>query len=459
MINYIVGYDLYGYNKIDITDSQLNAQDIHCVVVIDKDCDNRLPDYYNSLKNMLKLRHNIILIGIDDGNKIFNTLAYLMASYGEYNIYTVVSKDIITQNYIKTLKNRKPNFMEIQTYLSGEIMAYSDIDAIMIGLENIVQDGNVELVKPFLNKYVNSVESFVNTISYMKTICEQFNSEELVNKVSKLDALITKHKSNIDNLNKEMQQLETENKQIKKELIDAKKDLTKTKEDNDRLKEEYKDGASIITAFQTVNTQSKNCKVKNIIYFKEISYVPYTNSLVITLLDTIKKRLNKNVKLVIYDNKSEFLKVYDTLQIANGNRYLSNKENLLKKVDRFVVSEPVQNIIEDLISLDNLDVLIIYDRMKTARDVISGNNVVKYAVVNSSTDYTAFIKMVKTFPEDRVITRFDSEFVDYAIKIPVIKDYKGGSVFAKITKFVRIDMPDGNTKVIDHIIEKSRIVR
>jgi archaellum component FlaC len=463
-MKFIVGYKAFGYDTIEVTDNRLENPvngDSEVVIVLDENSTNPLKDYYKAVLGMLKSNNKVILIGVGESNKLFKPLAALMASYRAYDIYNVVKRDVITTPYLEKLEKREPDFNEVQTYIGGDIAAYTEMSTLMIGIDAMVQQGELDKLANFLEQHMSSIESLSSALDYMKSVCESYNVADLSDKIESLEKMVTKHKEESTKLSDKVQSLKLENDQINQTTEDLKKEIEKLKHSNEALKEakEANSSSNVISMFNTLRTSECICKVNSIIYFKEISYVPYMNSFVLNLREWIEKKWKKKIKLIIYDNKTEFTEVYNPLALVNGKVFISNKDLFLHKNNIYVVTEPVQGIIRELITQEDApDALIIYDRMRTNNDIVDGNNVTKYFVLNSNREYQKLVSRLHISNEKRIITRSDSDFSKFVLDIPFIKDYKGASDSKKLALYSRLGSSISKVQLINTIARDAHII-
>ena len=459
MNKYINGYKVFGYETVSIIDNRLvnaDSQD-ELIVVIDGTEQEPLKNYYKTVSSMLKNRCKIILITTTIEDQMFKALASLMSSYRAYDIYTVVSKDIITAPYLKAIENREPDFNEVQNYIGGDIAAYTELSNIIFGIEELSQAGDISRLSSFIQQHTSTLESLTMAIDYMKSICESYNSATLSDKIEKLEKLVERHKNEANKFNGQVQVLSEEKAQLADELKDLKLEAKKLRDNNEALKAVSDSDTKIITSFVPCRTTECECKVYSIIYFKEVSYVPYVNSLVTNLVEIYKKH-GKKVKLLIYDNKTDLYETYKPLNIVHGKSFVASKDMYTKTVEKFVVAEPAPNIIKEIIGQDSApDVLIIYDRMKTGQDIVEGNNVMKFFVINSKHDYEKLQKNLKIIDESKIITRSDEEFSNMVLDIPCVPGYKSSSESKKIVTYMRLNTAITKKPLIEEISNKSRI--
>lgn len=435
-MNYIVGHKVYGYSTIEITDNVLDSRDINLVVVLTNK-EYNLSDYYRALSKSIRLNNKVTLINIDADDSIFKPLAALMAAYRCYDIYVLDSLNDITSPYLKILGEREPDYCEVQSYIGGDITAYSQITELIYGIENLVQDGNIDDLSEFVSKHSNTIENFSITIDYMKSICEVFHVQELTEKVSKLEGKVNRYKDDYDNARKQVVELQTTRESTDKEVNKLKERVRELVSQCEALKDAA-DTGTVIQHFEPLNTSQIKCKVKQIVYFKEISQIPYINSLVDKLIQWWQSNGLK-IKLLIYDNKTEFYEAYSGLTVVNGKLYQSTKQTLLKQTERFVVSEPVQMIINDILTYEpGYDVVVIYDRTKSKKDIVVGNNVAKFYVLNSNTEYVKVGAQLGITETKRIITRPMSSIADDVLDIPYIENFSSSTDSAKVVKYSKL---------------------
>jgi len=458
MEKYIIGYSLLGYNNKDVTDPELLKEQSELIIVLDKESNSNLKDYYKLISCALRMNSKVILIGVEGKTNIFKPLASLMTSYRNYNIYNVISSDMITPTYISKIEDRTPDFNEVQSFIGGDIAAYSDLSMMMFGIENLVKEGNTQGLSVFLEQHMASLESLTSSLDYMKSICELYRTDELTDKINNLEESILRHKDDSARYISKVKELTEENGKISSDLDKLKKDIETLRDKNNQLKEASESASGgIISNFSELNTAFINCKTSNILYFKEVSYVPYMNTLINNLM-TIFTTKKIRVKLLIYDNKTELYQVYKPLTVVDGKTYLSSKELFIKKTDRFVISEPSQAIINDILTVDpGFDVLIVYDRLKTPKDIVIGNNVTKFFVINSKADFEKLTVGLNIVDESRIITRSDSTFSPYALDIPYVDKYKGGTPSAKAAKYMRLTTSISKKNLVNTICETANI--
>lgn len=451
MANYVVNFRINGYEGADIADDKLKGDNNEIIIVTDGKSNDKLREYYMTIFNILKGHNRLFLINIEDSCEIFKPLAILMASYRNYNIYQVASPEVINGNYIRSMLGREPSYSEVQTFVGGDITAYNDISILMLGIESLVEEGNMDGITTFFENHVSSIEKLTSSLDYMKTICSLYNTDELGNKIEALEKKLEMRVKELEMMSEKASMLEEQKKASTTAQEKMKKEI-----ENLKAKASNSDGpgGSVIRMYPELNTATIRCRIERIVYFKEISYVPYVNTMVRYLTD-YWNNCGKKTKLMVYDNRTEFYQVYGKkIACVRGSDYDRMKGTVLK--NDCVIAEPAPNIISEVLEQTDYKVLILYDRMHCKNDVVIGNNVSKFYVINSNTDYKAMMSVLKILDESFIITRSDSEFSEDAIKLKPIADFKNASMSAKTVKYFKLTGPDG-VRIFDKIAFKSRI--
>lgn len=474
MTKYLLNENIHGYEKITAEDiEKTNGSDNLFVVIINKGIDNKTGNYYQFINKALKNKNRVIVVGLNDENKSFKPIASMMTTFNNYNIYQVEAKEDISAPYLLKLEEREPDLEEVQTFVGGDITAYSDMSTILFGVESLVEEGNIEGLKNYVQEHIMSIENLTVTLNNMKKTCDAFNSNELIDAVRALKDKEKRLSSKMIEKDKVIDETKHDRDQYKIDAENLKKENERLKNKNDDLRNQAETCGSIVKTYKEIHTQNINCKAKLVLYFKEISYVKYVNSLILQLAKAIKLRKNNiKIKLIIYDTSSEFYQVYNPLRIVSGAEYVANKGSIVSKVESFVVSEANPTITQDiLISEQCFDVVIIYDRIKGMTNLVDGNNVTKFFVINSSTDYGKLKAPLKINDTSFIITNANSsigivnskdgggiksktrEFLD----IPYIDGYSKSTDASKTSKYMKLATEFTQVPLIDTILKKSRI--
>lgn len=427
-MKYIVNESVMGCERVEITDEKLinNKDQLVYVVLNESTADaSCLKTYYNSIKAMLKNNVKVFIVMVAETSKIRGSICNLMQLFGNYNVYQVPDENFISSAYLDTLPERTVTYDEMAQYLQNDIVAYDDMDTVLQGVQECINRNDAEGLKTLIEGHLPTIEAAPTVFSQMKNSIDQANSGVLQDKIANIKAQLEEANELNEKKQTEIKQRESTIDDLNSSLKDARRQLTQTKADMEELKLQVQNAGPAIRSYQTVKTQLLKCKTEHVIYIKEISRIPYINSFVLMLQEMIKQ-FRYTSKLLIYDNTSQAQVTYGNMQQVDSAAFESNKAVLLNKTPKFVVTEPAPQILKDILQSINpqFDVLIIYDRMKQATDLVEGNNVYKFWVVNSFNDYNTTKNLFKIDRTNTIITRPASRIAPDVIDIPRIKAYE-----------------------------------
>ena len=177
-MNYSINIDIDGYNKIEIKDAS-GIADSNVVIVLNNSTNNRLFDYYSSVKDMILNRNRVILLIDSFTSNIDKQISMLMVSYGKYDIYRVDNIANIDSAYINKLLDREPTREEIEQFIGCDVSMYDKINALLAEMCSLCNNTN-ELAE-FIAKNSELLENTVNILDYLKLSFD--NSAVAVSKV------------------------------------------------------------------------------------------------------------------------------------------------------------------------------------------------------------------------------------------------------------------------------------
>lgn len=461
---------MHGFDRRSVEDIDLIERDGSLyVVVANKSCDEQVTAYYSFVEKAVKYGNRVVFISKEDGNKIFKPIATLMTALNSYDIYTTPLDMPLSLNYIEKVLERKPSFAEVQSYVGGDIVAFAEIDTILRGIKSLSDDGNVDALKDFMESHSMSIESMTIALNYMKTVFNLHESEQLSDKIvritNELDKLRQEAKSRDEYVETVEKRLNS-NTEVTNKL---KAELETAKAANKELQAEL-DGASgsVIKSYKAINMASLKCTTKRVIYFKEISYVQYVNSLVSILVGILRDQKKLKVKFLIYDDASTIADKYRPIQTVSGEDYRSLKTNIINRTQDIVVIEPINNLLSDVLTSEqNFDVVVIYDRMRSSEDIVKGNMVTKFFIANSSSDIVRLRDKLGIGANANVITHTGSKLVPSktgdskeslagALDVGAIPGFSRMTDTAKRAKYMRLSTST-EVLLIDTIFKRSNI--
>lgn len=465
MPRYSINLDAHGYDKLTTDMETLKGKSNSTVAVgISKANNEEIGKHYKAVEELLKNKNRVMLISSNDENELLKPLASLMVTYNNYDIYITDEIGAVDADYLREIESRTPSLEEVQSYIGGDVTAYNDLMTILFGIQSLVLEGKEDKLRAFLDEHVKSIEMLSTTFNGMKKKCDMFNSDELFDKVATLKADADKLGDTIKQQNEKLMDVKQERDKYKVQLEDASKENQRLKSANAEL-ESSANGGAIIRSYNELSTQLINCKAKIVLYFKEVSYVSYVNTLIVQIMSVLEAYKLKT-KLLVYDCNMSIYGVYKPLPIVTGQDYISMKDTLVKKTKSFVVAEPNQSIINDILSSDQaFDVVVVYDRMKQGHDLVSGNNVSKFYVINSAKDFTEIASTLHINDTSWIITHANSSIENTKngkpdkafLDIPHVKDFSTMTESAKTNRYLRMITSFSKVALLDTIFKKSRI--
>lgn len=461
MAKFIINHSVNGYQNTTIENEEVYKYDSTVILVLDESTSDKLVNYYDACTRMMSSGVKLFIIIVDKESKIRKSICNLAANYRNYNLYKVDSKNTITEEYANTIIERNPTIDEVQSFIGGDISGYSDINIILTGIDDLVSHGDIEGLKTFIEGHIHSIDNLTAVIDYMKKIVDTNSSNELMDRIASLQ-------SDLSDMTDKFKETEAENNKIKDENLkligdkdSAKQALAKAMSEKQSLEKQLSSNTPVIQSYTEINMASLHCKTRHVLYFKEISYVRYMNSFVTKLLNVLK--LNKyNVKMLIYD-ANVGINVYNPLNIVSGSEFVNNKRNFIAKSETFVVVEPNPSILTSILESVNpvFDIVIVYDRLHRIENIVDGNFVTKYYVINSNKDFMEVKDKFRITDKSAIITRPNCNIGPEALNIPDIAGYNGLKVTesARLSKYKRLQSEGNNKLLFDTIMDRARIER
>lgn len=457
MDKFIVNHEIDGINSVDISDESIKNSEV--IIVLDESTNNELSIYYKAILNMMDNNNRVYIIAVGNESNIRKPISLMVANHRNYNIYRVDSKETIDKEYIETILEREPTIDEVQEFVGGDISAYADLNLILLGIEDLVVGGDIEGLKSFIEGHLGSIENLTFVVEYMKKVVDSSNSKELINRIDELKSKLKGISNEIEGLEEEKREIEEKNRKLSESIEMNKRELSRVMTKNAELEQINKDGGMVIQNYSEVRTQLLARSPQHIMYFKEISYVQYTNTLINVIMECLRVS-GKRVKLIIYDNRVGIASLYKPLKIVNGAEFAKQKSSILSLGDAFVAIEPNPMILTSVLESSDptFDIVIVYDRLRQTKDMVTGNNVTRFFVINSSTGFNEIRSNLKITDLSCVITRPDSSIGEETINIPSIQQPLGKLTSSgKIAQYQRLITTGSKKKLIHHILEKARI--
>ncbi|MBR1453264.1 MAG: hypothetical protein IJ593_01265 [Lachnospiraceae bacterium] len=466
-MKYIINHSLNDFKVLDINSINDVKPDDTVVMVLDETTNGKIKEYYTATEKMLLDRVNLYCVSIIDASNISKSIMSLMATYQNYNIYTTYTKELINSDYVENILKRTPDILEVQQYIGGDVSAYSEMNTILLGIKSLVEYGDVDGIKSFIEKHLESIDSSVEVFNYLRQIASTYNNGKVLEAISQIKETIDKYQDEISDLKSSVKQYKKDNDKLTESNTRLKSDNEKANSELADLKERVKNnvGTSAITSYSTLNTAiGMKCRTKYILYFKEISYPLYMNTYINNLLAQLSILFNKKVKLIIFDDKVGITGVYSRIPMYNIKEYISVKDTpQFDNAQKIVVTDANTVVLQDVITSgfthgNEYEVVIVYDRLKQKNDIIVGNNVTKILVTNSEGNLRD--NEAQLSGNWRLIFSGNAD-IKNSLTISKIDDYKSLSDSAASKKYMNMKGTiDGETYTLNKwVMYKANIIK
>ena len=358
-------------------------------------------------------------------------------------------------DYVKFLLDDKFNKLEIESEDGDKVRKLLDsIDALEKELSEY--KNKVGELEEDCNKQRELVDKTTEELMKTKEELDRANEEvkDLKESKEKAEKKLKELRDKVGTPVEDIDIKEVENK-YKKQIDEYKKEIDCYKSKILSLEELISNSGPVLSHYNEIPLSSIKTKVKSVIYFKEISYVRYANSLIVNTVGIIEKIYKLKVKLLIYDYKSDFLNIYKPLEVVGSTEYVADRNRVVNKLDKMVVVDQQPGIIEDILRSD-CDVIVIYDRLKRKNDILTGNTVYKYWIANSSQEITILHNSYNV-ELAHIITR--PLVFQECLAIANIEGYKGKTPSAKLSEYMKlVNSGQNNRKLLDLIFTRTNIV-
>ena len=462
MNKFIVNHSVEDFETTEITDERLKDSNAITILVLDDTTSNELSVYYNAVVDIILAGGKLYCVAVDKESKLRKTIMMAMANFRNYNIYRVTNKSLIDSEYIESIISREPDIEEVMQYVGGDIAAYAELNFVVFGISNLVSTGDLEGLKTFIEQHYDSIDSSHDVIEYLKNIADKVNSGSMQNMINNLKSKLEQSNSEINSLNSDVSQYRNENEKLNDKVSSLNKELQKANRQVTELTEQVDSknsgNQSSIVTYNPLNIAIIKCRTQHIIYFKEISYVKYVNSLVVHIYEILRKLYSDKIKLMIYDNKVGIPGLYKGISILSSQEFVSNKDRIIRDTGKFVVSEPNQIFLESILTniSPTFEVVIVYDRMRQSKDLVVGPNVTRIFVTNSESNLMNAKESIRVSP-DSIIISSDPKLTN-AYNISEIPGFDKATESAKIARYNKMATREGSKdKLIMSICKAAKI--
>jgi hypothetical protein len=464
MNKYIIGVGMNEFSRIELNEVEgaleesIDEKEVEFVVIVADDDNKKLFEYYSAIETILKNNKDLFLVYIKD-TEMWKPLAMLMATYDRYDVYRTEGIDSINSEYIRNIEKRRPTYREESIVHGNDVIAYSKLNIIVLGISNLVAEQDVDGLTKFIRKYANEIDGIVKAFDYMKYVVEQSNKSALERELDEKTNENLKLYDDIAGLEREKKRTSIEMRDLRKELSITSEKLRVAESKVITAEAVNEAGATgNVTDYPELNTIQLNSKIGRVLYFKELSHIPYINSFVWAFIEQLKIYKVK-VKLIIYDTDVDMKDVYAPLKVCDSKEFVDNKRYYVEKAEKLIMTEPNPTVITEVARcLPAYEVVVIYDKMKHKKDIITGNGVKKYYVCSGSNSYNAGCKNFGIKKAEEVIALTGCGIGGKYLDIPRIDSYKVCTDNAKISKYMKLTGTLTGESIAKTILEESHIV-
>lgn len=456
--------------NIDLTDTKScdGIKDADIVLWLDNLADNKMLEWYASIRVFHKNGNKIVLL-MDKNSKsnIRKQLTMLLASFGCYNIYEVDSENVDSE-FIGSVVAREASEIEVEEYIGCDISAYDKASEIILHINDIATEGNLDSLADYVEENKEVIRNIPVVVDFLKKSMESTmrGSDIRVEKMKRSldDALNTskdaqtKYKEamiKLKTIEEERDRLVTKSSTLEKDvsaLNSQKKTLQKRIDDLESSSMgDFED--LNVTKYRAIDTVSLRNLKKYIIYFKEMSHVTYARTMTEFLAEYLRM-CGKKVLYVIYDRKNDFIGTMKGCTIVNGEILSRNPSVIANAIQDapILVTDTNMSVLNALLK-SNVDVLIIFDRLRCKENLVVGSLVTKFNIVGSRQQLEGLTASTgEEFPHNKTI--LEKPFNDYLF-IPTIERF-GSNRNSDTSSYASIKIK-GNETLFDSILDSCGI--
>lgn len=415
----VTGIESVGINVLGDVNIQ-KQQEI--IFVCNKDAKDFPSTVYVFLRDCLRNGKRVFLIVVGDcDHKLYSNLLVL---YGAYDIYNIADERMLNERFIRGMVSRKCGIEDVSQFVGCEAIAYGNLETVIMGLAERADELDIDDVE------ADTLYGSAEVISYLKAVDAEFNYKEK-------DRVIAELKSSVDRLADEKLRLESDLTVANDSISNLTSRLEVARARVDELESAPQvqqtttvRGAMVVQP--TCLTDTLMTDTKHVIYFKELTSIPYINTFIKYLTDYIRTRKigGKKVicKLAIFDfNGTQNL--YKPIPYITGDEYMARRMEMAGSRMELAIATPQMAVLSDLLTgkysgVDTApNVLIVYDRTHQLNDIVSGKIVTKFYISHSRSSIERLASDFHIKDPSKIITTADSFIHGSQLDIPRIQGF------------------------------------
>jgi len=416
----VTGIDSVGINVLGDVNI---AKQQEIIFVCNKNAKDFPSTVYVFLRDCLRRGKRVFLIVVGESeHRLFSNL---MVLFGAYDIYNIADERMLNERFIRGIVGRKCGIEDVAQFVGCEAIAYGTLDAVLLKMAERADE--LDITDEDADALIGGAE----VVNYLKAVDAEYNYKEK-------DKIIADLKVEIEAVTEEKAQVDSELSLA----LDSVNNLTSRLEVARARVDELESAPQIQTVTSvrgamvvqpTCLTDSLMTDTKHVIYFKELTQIPYINTFIKYLTDYIRTRkiAGKKVvcKLAIFDfNGTQ--KQYHPIPLITGDEYMNRRMEMAGTRMDLAISTPQMAVLSDLLTgkyggADTApDVLIVYDRTHQNTDIVQGDIVTKFFICHSRSAVERFAPDFYIKDPSKIITTADTFIHNAQLDIPRIKNFR-----------------------------------
>ena len=365
-----------------------------------------------------------------------------MVSNRDFSIIEVDDLNDVDHDYAESVLDYQVDLAELKIILGNELGSFA---------EQLVHDANNPI-----NDLVNTLISTTVKMSCSNSEEASAITEDLKEKVRGMEASLTDLRMKAS---EQAGKAENYKKCVDEQALVIKKQNSEMEELKDRLKLTTEKLNSFSSSFGNtigsasyiemdvdklktrITMQHARIDIEHVIYFKELTPCNYINSFIVNFVQYLKISKKKNVICLIFDDAEFNRHKYGKLKRLNGSNYTPGQS--LKGESMVVVTDAAPQILEEALLTHNI--VIVYDRMGAAPDIVVGRHVHKFAVVNSQKEMLE-VKRDTQLKSEQFLTSFGTD--KDTLSVRQIREYKQMSQGGRLMSYANMVCTKNNSTTI-----------
>jgi hypothetical protein len=415
------GYSMYSIDCSvtgwrGLTNRQLISQELapgdKVVVFVSGKCSS---EKYRFIRRCLRSGLRVLLFV---QRKAVDPLVYLSVNYGNYDIYAVDSPKEVTDKLVNACLARSPSLAEVGQYIGTDGVAYENLFEVLSEC--------ISAAKITSDVAADSLDGALIAYEYLKTVADLSLADDFAGASEQMAVRKAELENEKVRLSEDLTAANDRISTLESDLRVA--NSTPSVVDSGASANLLNDIGNSLVIQPTCNLDKLQSKVPHILYFKELSYVPFVNTLVNQLCAIINTQRNVGSKglmkcKLLIEDFSPTQGYYSPLSVLSSEQYMARRDEFAGSAKVVVLGEPQLSVVSDLVTgkysgADTPNVLVVYDRTHQVTDLVSGKSVSKYFVCHSSGLFNRVKDIYKITDVSRVITRPETNLGEGKLDIP-----------------------------------------